>query len=158
VLSTEEREAIRRLAADIPALWEAETTTVVERKEVIRQAVERVVVDGTGGDEQIRVSIEWAGGSRTAEVVTRSVRSWEQPSYYPQPSERVRVLTEAGLSASRIAEQLNAGGYRSPKRSGQPEAAGVIGEEAVKGLRRRLGLSRKLSRPEFRDELGRHEW
>lgn len=36
LLSSEEQEAIRRLAADIPALWEAPTTTDAERKEIIR--------------------------------------------------------------------------------------------------------------------------
>jgi hypothetical protein len=43
-LSDEERNAIRRLAADIPALWHAPTTTAADRQEVVRQVVVRQVV------------------------------------------------------------------------------------------------------------------
>ncbi len=62
-LTTEERTAIRHLAADIPGLWAALTTTMVERKEIIRRVVERVVVDIQGASERVRVRIDWAGGA-----------------------------------------------------------------------------------------------
>jgi DNA invertase Pin-like site-specific DNA recombinase len=42
-LSAQERAAIRRLAADIPALWEAPTTTAAERQAIVRQLIERVL-------------------------------------------------------------------------------------------------------------------
>jgi hypothetical protein len=38
LLSEAEREAIRHLATDIPALWAAPTTTAADRKEIIRKA------------------------------------------------------------------------------------------------------------------------
>jgi len=38
ILSEAEREAIGRLATDIPALWAAPTTTAADRKEIIRKA------------------------------------------------------------------------------------------------------------------------
>jgi hypothetical protein len=38
LLSETEREAIRRLAIDIPALWAAPSTTDADRKEIIRKA------------------------------------------------------------------------------------------------------------------------
>ncbi|MDQ2743942.1 MAG: hypothetical protein M3Z66_16825 [Chloroflexota bacterium] len=41
LLTVHERDTIRRLAADIPALWTAPPTTVADRKEIIRQVVER---------------------------------------------------------------------------------------------------------------------
>ena len=62
VLTSEERAAIRRFAADIPALWDAPTTTAADRKEIIRQVVERVDVEAQGTSEQVRVRITWAGG------------------------------------------------------------------------------------------------
>src|SRR5437660_541093 len=37
LLSEAEREAIRRLATDLPTLWRASTTTAADRKEIIRQ-------------------------------------------------------------------------------------------------------------------------
>ena len=65
VLSEAERAAIRRLATDIPALWAAPTTTAVDRKELIRQVVERVVVDVQGRSEQVHVRIDWIGAGAT---------------------------------------------------------------------------------------------
>src|SRR6185312_584988 len=57
-LTAQERAAIRRLAADIPALWTAASTTAAERKEIIRQVVERVVVEAQGASERVRVRLE----------------------------------------------------------------------------------------------------
>ena len=38
-LSVEQREAIRRLATDIPALWHASSTTPADRQAIVRQLV-----------------------------------------------------------------------------------------------------------------------
>lgn len=64
-LSDAERTAIRHLAADIPALWQAATTTAADRKELVRQVVERVVVAVQGASEQVPVRIHWVGGGQT---------------------------------------------------------------------------------------------
>ncbi len=74
ILTNEERDAIRQLAADIPALWNAPTTTDADRKEIIRQVVERVAVDAQGTSEQVHVRITWAGGGQTEAVETEAVR------------------------------------------------------------------------------------
>ncbi len=71
VLTSAERATIRRLAADIPALWAAPTTTAADRKDILRQVVERVEVDAQGTSEQVRVRITWAGGSQTEAVRRR---------------------------------------------------------------------------------------
>jgi hypothetical protein len=73
VLTAEERAAIRQLAADIPALWRASTTTDADRKEIIRQVVERVEVQAQGTSEQVRVRITWAGGGQTEGVLVRPI-------------------------------------------------------------------------------------
>src|SRR5262249_54501526 len=111
VLTAEERAAIRRLAADIPALWEAPTTRPAERKEIIRQVVERVVVDAEGESERVRVRIVWAGGGETEGVVVRPIREPAHLSYYPQLCQRLAELSDGTLSAPAIAAQLRADGY-----------------------------------------------
>lgn len=83
VLTAAERDAIRHLAADIPALWDAPTTTAADRKEIIRQIVDRVVVDAQGPSERVRVRIDWVGGGQTEGVVTRSLARLASLSYYP---------------------------------------------------------------------------
>lgn len=153
LLSASERESIRRLAADIPALWNAASTTNSERKEIIRQVIERVVVEVEGDSERVGVCIEWAGGRRTTAVVIRPVSSFEQLSYYPQLCERVRELASQGLDSRHIAQCLDAEGYRSPK------LVEGFGRQGVQKLMRRLGLSRHQGRQRPpQGLLGKHEW
>ena len=114
-LSEAERENIRRLAQDIPALWHSPTTTMAERREIVRQIIERVSVENEGKNERLHVSIEWVGGSKTKGVVIRPVRKIEYLSYYPRLCERIRELLCQELSIAEIAETLNREGMRPPK-------------------------------------------
>ncbi len=152
LLSATEQAAIRRLAEDIPALWAAETTTVAERKEIIRQAVERVVVDAEGASERVRVRVTWVGGAQTAGELIRPVARLTQLSYYPQLCARVRVLAGEGLTAEAIAARLTAEGYRPPKRREQ------FGRQGVQELLRDLGVRAPQPRVYPRDDLGAAEW
>ena len=79
VLTAEERDAIRQLAADIPALWNAPTTTDADRKEILRQVVERVEVEAQGTSEQVRVRITWAGGGQTEGMLVRPIARYTRP-------------------------------------------------------------------------------
>jgi len=152
ILTHEERGAIRRLAANIPALWNAATTTTVDRKEIIRQVVERVSVEMEGRSERVRVWIDWVGGDQTHGEIIRPVAHFQDLSYYPQLCDRIRVLTQEGLSASVIAERLNAEGYR-PAHTGAR-----LGMTAVTRLQRRLGLRHGRMPPQSREGLEPHEW
>jgi DNA invertase Pin-like site-specific DNA recombinase len=153
LLSASERGAIRRLSSDIPALWNAASTTNAERKEIIRQVIEGVVVEVEGDSERVGVRIEWAGGRRTIAVVIRPVSSFEQLSYYPELCERVRELASRGLDSILIARRLDAEGYRSPK------LVKGFGHQGVQKLMRRLGLcQREGRRRPPQGVLGEHEW
>ncbi len=152
VLTVAERDAIRRLATDLPALWHAPTTTVADRKELLRQLVERVVVAVYGDSERVRVTIHWAGGTPTAGAVVRPVARLAQLSTYPRLCERVRALAAEGLRAAGIAARLNAEGFRPPKRRERFGAQGVL------ALMQRLGLDVPRSRSRARDGLGPDEW
>ena len=120
VLTEPEREAIRQLAADIPALWAAPTTTPADRKEIVRQVVERVEVDAQGKSEQVRVRIIWVGGGQTE-------GSWCGPSRgmlteVTMPAVRAGAGAHSGgLGAAVIARQLEADGY--PPLRGGPAGA-----------------------------------
>jgi hypothetical protein len=133
-LSEAERENIRRLAHDIPALWHSPSTTMAERKEIVRQIVERVVVENEGKSERLHVSIEWVGGSKTKGIVIRPVRKMEYLSYYPRMCERIRELLAQGLSIAEITETLNGEGMRPPKQAGR------LGRQSVTEVLQRLGL------------------
>jgi DNA invertase Pin-like site-specific DNA recombinase len=133
-LSEQERAAIRRLAADIPALWEAPTTTAAERQAILRQLIERVIVTVRDDTEQVSVEVHWAGGHRTATEIIRPVARFEQLSYYPDLLARVVALQGQGLSCTAIAERLNAEGWHPPKRRDTFNAPMVAHLLARKGL------------------------
>jgi hypothetical protein len=79
-LSGAEREAIAQLAYNMPALWHAVTTTMAERKEIVRQIIHRVLVAGEGTSERLQITIEWVGGGVTAGTITRPIRRIEHLS------------------------------------------------------------------------------
>jgi DNA invertase Pin-like site-specific DNA recombinase len=152
LLSEVERAAIRRLAGDIPTLWDASTTTPAERKEILRQVVERVVVAAQGESERVRVGIHWIGGTQTEAEVIRPVGRLEQLSYYPALCDRVRALAGEKLTPELIAERLNADGFRPPKRRER------FGRQGVRDLMQRLGIRALGVSARHRDGLSVDEW
>ena len=62
-LTAAEREQIRALAADLPAVWDAPTTTGADRKQLIRHLVEQVRVTVLGTSEKVDVEITWPAGT-----------------------------------------------------------------------------------------------
>ena len=115
-LSAAERDAIRQLASDIPALWQAPTTTAMDRQAIIRGLVHRVVVTVHGESEQVTVRVAWVGGHGTEATLIRPVACLEQLSYYPQLQARVAALYTEGKDRTTIAQTLNAEGWRPAKR------------------------------------------
>jgi DNA invertase Pin-like site-specific DNA recombinase len=140
-LSREEREAIRRLATDLPTLWHAETTTAADRQAIIRQLVERIVVTVQGESEQVALEIHWIGGHRTHTRRMRPVARLDQLSYYPELLARVAALHQQGLGRAAMAQHLNAEGWRPAKRR-QTFTADMVGV-----LLARQGLGVSPSRP-----------
>jgi hypothetical protein len=134
-LSRQEREAIRRLATDLPRLWHAETTTAADRQAIIRQLVERIVVTVQGESEKVDVEIHWIGGHRTQTQRIRPVARLDQLSYYPELLARVANLHQQGLGRAQVAQQLNAEGWRPAKRRETFTAAMVGSLLARQGLR-----------------------
>ncbi len=152
LLSEDEREAIRRLATDIPTLLAAPTTTDADRKEIIRQVVERVIVDVQGSSERVKVRIEWIGGSSTEGVVIRPVGKLSELSTYPQICHQVQVLTEAGWTAIAIAQALSDAGLRPPRSTTGFRA------ETIMQLQRQLRVRAPRPRVRQHDGLLPDEW
>jgi DNA invertase Pin-like site-specific DNA recombinase len=152
-LTAAEREQIRALAADLPAVWHAATTTDADRKQLIRHLIEQVRVTVLGTSEKAGVEVIWAGGHRTAAQITRPVACLTQLSYYPQLAARTRELADSGCTIAQIAERLNAEGFRPPKR------ITVFTPNAVSDLLRALGLQRpRIPASRNRPALALHEW
>jgi hypothetical protein len=153
-LSAAQRDAIRALADDLPQLWNAPSTTVPDRKELLRLMIDKVVVAVVGDTEQVDVGITWAGGHSNAGRIVRPVARLDQLSYYPALVARVRELADTGMGMKQIAEQVNAEGFRPPKRRQRFSA------QSVNDLLRRQGLLRYPGRTGHApdERLGEHEW
>ena len=87
ILTEAERGQIRALAADIPAIWHAPTTTDADRKQLIRHLVERVQVEVLGTSEKVDVYVVWAAGTAPPR---RSAVRW--------PASRSSATTPSSLS------------------------------------------------------------
>jgi DNA invertase Pin-like site-specific DNA recombinase len=144
-LSQQEREEIRALATDLPALWHAETTTVEERQALVRIMIDEVIVLIDG--EEVAVEIKWSGGDETQTVIRRPVSRWGQIKNYEEIASYVERLRGEGLSCAEIAEKLNAKGWMPPKRD-------HFDADAVRRLIRRIGAW--PSHPQI--ELKENEW
>jgi hypothetical protein len=152
LLSEAEREAIRRLATDIPVLWAAPTTSDADRKEIIRQIIERVVVDVQGSSERVQVRIEWIGGGHSEGGVIRPVGKLSDLSTYPQICQLIEQLTEAGWAATAIAQALSEAGYCSAR------ASSHFGVQTIREIQRQVGVRAPRPRTRSRNELLPDEW
>jgi len=148
-LSPAERERIRALSQNITRLWNNAGTSVVDRKEIVRCVVDRVVLVTDRSTELNEVAIVWQGGMTTKHQFARPVMSFEQLKDYRRLTERIRDLHAAGLHHFQIAEALNREGFVPPRRRGRFTKSGIS------DLIRRLGLPGEL----FRDDMLKpNEW
>jgi DNA invertase Pin-like site-specific DNA recombinase len=111
-----ELAAIRQLTSDLPALWQAQTTTNEERQTIVRLLIERALVSVVDGSEQVRLECHWHGGNRTVHTLVRPVKRMKTLSTYTALVTRAAELHGAGNSCATIATILNQEAWRPPKR------------------------------------------
>lgn len=150
-LTDEEKKQIRQLSECLPTLWFTETTTHAQRKEIVRQVIQKIIVNIEGESEHVQVSIEWSGGFIGKVSVIRPVAKWTQLSNYSQLCERLRQMAEAQLSTDEMIARLHQEGFHPPKRRK------TFNREILRSLMRRLGLGTRRS-PKPRQPLTTHEW
>jgi hypothetical protein len=115
-LSAAQREQVRQLAQDIPELWSSESTTPVDRQQLVRLLIERIEVEVQGRSEQVKLAITWSGGFISRHAFARSVNSYEQLADYARLSDRIEGLRAQGKSMAEVANDLNAEGFLPPRR------------------------------------------
>ena len=121
-LTDEEAEEVRRLAADLPALWHADTTTPVDRKRLLRLAIAEVTVTVHVAERAAGIILLWSGGARAEHRASCPPHGW-----HLRTEGRVLALIRdlAGEHADHhIADRLNAMGLRT--RTGKPWTYGRV--------------------------------
>jgi DNA invertase Pin-like site-specific DNA recombinase len=111
-LTPEERAAMQTLAQDLSAIWQAETTTQAERKQLLRLAIESVQLDGVSRPGWIEVQIRWRSGVITQLEVKRAQPGEGSLKTPEQAVARIHELA-ADWSYAQIADELNAAGLRT---------------------------------------------
>lgn len=151
-LSNEDQERIKGLAANVPALWTAASTTDVDRKEILREIIDHVVIDVEGKSEWVEARIHWAGGHQTYTRFRRPVGQLSKLSTGTQLMQYLKELLDSKISAPQIANKLNEEGFLTPR--GLP-----FNESRVRMLMLRYGLRTcKKSSYQNTSPLDENEW
>src|SRR4051794_2006038 len=88
-LAAADRERIRALAADLPALWRAGTTTGADRRAVVRLLIERVELTRHGETERVTVVVHWRGGAEARHEIVQGLRRYTSLDRYDELRRRV---------------------------------------------------------------------
>src|SRR5512135_2239105 len=148
-----DRARIRLLAEEVPALWRAPTTTSVDRRQVIRLLVDRVVLTVDPGDDRVAVRVEWAGGAVREQTIHREVQGYKNQQSWSPLSARLATLHGRGETPQAIAAILDRDGFRPPKRASRFTAG------MVRRLLHELGLRPRVPRsPASAAVLSPGEW
>jgi DNA invertase Pin-like site-specific DNA recombinase len=111
-LSEAEQQAVRHLAGELETVWEAPTTSMADRKRLLRLAIQEVTVTAQPTrPRSAQVSILWSGGLITTQTVTCRPTGWHCTTDAAVVA-RLRELAQR-LPDHQIAEQLNAEGVRT---------------------------------------------
>jgi DNA invertase Pin-like site-specific DNA recombinase len=77
-ITAKQEQMVRDLATNIPALWNSESTTGIDRQLILRALIEKVTVEPVRKGERSRVVIRWSGGFESSYEMNRSVGSFDQ--------------------------------------------------------------------------------
>jgi DNA invertase Pin-like site-specific DNA recombinase len=151
-LSADDERAIRSLAGDLPAVWEAATTTPAERQRIARLLIEYVYISVDNASERVGVEIHWIGGLVQPHTLSRPVTRYSLRSDSPRLIDRLRALCGQRPSSAAIAERLNGEGFRPPRRTNRFTGPMVLRltSHPVLGRRERHGSVAGLGRDEYR--------
>jgi DNA invertase Pin-like site-specific DNA recombinase len=135
-----DREALMRLARDLPAVWNSPTADARARQRLTHILIQEVVIDLDDATHEAVVLIHWIGG-RHSEVRVPRVRT-ERPRTPtpPSPVEVIRRLAPEWPDRQ-IAITLNR--IRCP-----PEGAETWTSVSVRQVRERLGIAECNARPD----------
>jgi excisionase family DNA binding protein len=131
-LSDAERQALARLARDLPRLWAAETTCDRDRKQLLRTLIDEVVVTVNDAERCAAVEVTWEGGATSALSVRLNARGPERRRIAEDTLALVRRLAQHHPDRQ-IAQILS--------RQGRMTGTGLPFTEArVRAARQRAGI------------------
>ena len=113
-LRTRDHELIKRLSGDLEKVWEAKSTTMEDRKSLLRFLIKRVHLDGVSDEGKVRIDVEWHTGAHTCTTIDRPLVGVWAPRTPEAAVQRIRELLDA-CNRDEIADRLNEEGLESAK-------------------------------------------
>src|SRR5512135_1549649 len=103
------RDDLEKLAADLPALWNAPTTSARDRKRLLRTLIADVTLLPEPDQAKVRIGIRWHTGATDELRVARAIHPGTAKR---SPSPAVEMVRQLGpvTPAAELAGQLNAAG------------------------------------------------
>lgn len=162
-LTPELRAQLQHISETLPGWWAAGRLSVVQRKDLLRTLIARVILKRTAADT-IEAKIVWVSGHYTLISVTAPVLRARDVTGYERMEQRIEELWRASVvNDEAVAQQLTDEGFHSARlprvsaktvqkirfkhgwydvahqaRSGQP----ISGYLTISGLAARLGVER----------------
>jgi hypothetical protein len=110
-LTQEERQAVQQLAADLPTVWQAQTTTALDRKQLLRAVIQEVTLTYFPEERRAEFSILWSGQVTTRHQLQLPPIGWHCVTD-KAIVDRLQQLAQQ-FPDHRIADILNAKGIRT---------------------------------------------
>ena len=105
-LSAEQREQITALAQNLPAIWQAPSTSHDDKKRLVRVLIQDVTLTRQKETYTVRIQIRWKTGA-TSEITRDHPRPYQQEIQTPQAVIDLVREKAASLSDCDIAQELN---------------------------------------------------
>jgi DNA invertase Pin-like site-specific DNA recombinase len=150
-ITAEDRHAILAIGENLPRVWHAPTTTMADRKHLLRLVVTEIIVDQRRLPGKLWFQINWQTGARSEHEIVRYGVSYHHYIDGERIEARIRQLYAARKTDKQIAATLNAEGYRTTRgglfrphtiwllRKEWNLASVKVGDMAADGLRWRDG-------------------
>jgi len=106
------RDDLEKLAADLPALWNAPTTSARDRKRLLRTLIADITVLPEPDRSKVRIGIRWHAGATDELTIDRPVHPGTARRSPDAAIELVRRLGPA-TSNDELVTRLNAAGHRT---------------------------------------------
>jgi DNA invertase Pin-like site-specific DNA recombinase len=132
LLTPAERDALAKLARDLPRLWAAPTTTARDRKELLRTLITEITLTVREEPRRAEIEILWEGGARTELQVTLARRGAKRTC---TPEDTIELIHRLAVHHpdNQIASILNKQGRRT--------GTGLLfSEPRVKHVRQQNGI------------------
>jgi DNA invertase Pin-like site-specific DNA recombinase len=105
---------IKELSNDLPVVWNAPTTSMQERKTLLRFLINRIHLDGVSEKGKIRIEVQWHTGARSSLRIDRPPVGVWAPKTPEKVLRRIEELWSNNTYA-KIAKTLNREGFKTAK-------------------------------------------